>query len=396
MSEQKIAMPETALKKQYSTIIDQMPKRAYEVDGKKLMSPPLLYGRILRISHSQRGDNGVLISTFEKKRFLDPMDWGKRVPGHPVMRSDDNGKTWRTVNEVMDPDHPHFMQYLMPTIFELPCAMGDFPAGTLLMGTVTTHPQEGSYLNLYYSLDTGSTWVFMGALDHGGPAYSGVWEPFFHLAADGTLVCHYCDERNYTFHSQKLVYRTTKDLRHWSLLQDSVACKEPSYRPGMPVVTRLSDGRYFMVYEMVGMEGNPVYCKYSPDGLDWGDPQDFGRRIYSVQGGSLGSSPYCLWVNRGGEKGTLIVSGGFMSAGAAAGGPGHGTDYFVSFDGGETFTQWPHPIPYKDTDHASHTGYSNSYFFWDEGNTLYSINNIGSEDGNDCLMIVAVSQWIDE
>ncbi|MBE5786761.1 MAG: exo-alpha-sialidase [Clostridiales bacterium] len=390
----EVKQHQSALRVQYTSVIDKAPKLMKHHEGKTVYNTASLYGRLIRISHSSQGHNGVLISTFEHRKLdNDPKDTLGRMQGHPVYRSDDDGKSWRMVARILDWEHPHFNVYWMPTIYELPRDMGSFPKGTLIMGAVSTHPEEGSYLRLYYSLNTGSTWFALGTLDHGGHCGKGVWEPFFTMTDDGVLVCHYCDERNCTIHSQKLIYRITRDLENWSFAMDSVACEDPNLRPGMPVVTRLPDGRYFMVYEMVGMEGNPIYCRYSPDGLDWGDPRDPGRRIYSNQGGSLGSSPYCLWVNRGGEKGTLIVSGAFMSAGMPSGGHANGTDYFVSYDLGETFEQWPHPIPYKDSDHASHTGYSNSYFFCDEESKLYSINNPGSKDGICTEMTMAVSLW---
>ncbi|MBE5786762.1 MAG: hypothetical protein E7324_04395 [Clostridiales bacterium] len=387
----------SALNVMYRTIVDSTDKRMLYREEGAVPSFTSAYGRILRVNHSQCGENGVLISTFHQEADPnDPGDTLNRLNGHPIYRSDDNGKTWYLQARILDEEHDHQkMIYTQNTVYELPRDIGPFPAGTLLLGGLAVHKVDGGYMRLYVSRDTGRTWKALGTLDSGEYyEMGGVWEPFFVVLDDGTLVCHYCDGRNRSRQSQKLVYRTTKDLMHWSYQFNSVACADPKLRPGMPVVTRLPDGRYFMVYEMVGMEGNPIYCRYSKDGLDWGDPEDWGRRVVSDQGGSLGSSPYCLWVNRGGEKGTLIVCGAFMSKGQAT--IGTGSDYFVSFDLGETFTQWPHPIPYRGDDFVSHTGYSNSCFFWDEGNILYAINNHGSEDGKKSLMTVAVCDWVEE
>ena len=52
-----------------------------------------------------------------------------------------------------------------------------------------------------------------------------------------------------------------------------------------------------------------VYCRFSKDGVDWGDPAYWGKRIETADGMYLGNMPYCLWVPQGGENGTIIVSG---------------------------------------------------------------------------------------
>ena len=56
-----------------------------------------------------------------------------------------------------------------------------------------------------------------------------------------------------------------------------------------------------------------MHCRYSLDILDWGEVTDEGCIVQTEDGASLGSSPYCLWVERGSVQGALIVSGAFMS-----------------------------------------------------------------------------------
>ena len=383
----------SCLHRLYSTDIDLAPKHIrVNEKNETIRMPANLYGRVTRISHSQTGENGVLLSTFElRQRQDDPEDKLQRRQGHPVYRSEDDGRTWTLITRVRNAEHPEFSTYWMPNIFELPAQVGAYPAGTLLMGGVSGTAEDGSYLQLFVSSDTGRTWQPLGTLEHGGWCGKGVWEPFFVLLEDGTLVCHYCDERQYQRHSQKLICRTTKDLVHWTLAMDTVACDEQTLRPGMPVVTKLPDGRYFMVYEMVGMEGNPIYCRYSPDGLDWGDVRHPGVLVRAENGAALGSSPYCLWVPRGGAQGTLIVSGAFMSAGHSD----TGSDYLVSTDLGATWHTWPHPVPYTQQDHVSHNGYSNSCAFDDKDNRFYAICNRGVvADGCECTaMTIAVCDW---
>src|SRR5262249_34035920 len=42
-------------------------------------------------------------------------------------------------------------------------------------------------------------------------------------------------------------------------------------RPGMPQMTRMANGLYLMVYEVVNSGNADVYCKTSPDAFTWPD-----------------------------------------------------------------------------------------------------------------------------
>lgn len=212
------------MKKLYTADIEVVSKLTRLDEQKQIVRMPSnLYGRIVRISHSSCGENGILLSTFEQRRLPeDPDDKLERQKGHPIFRSEDGGENWELIARVTNEEHEDFTTYWMPNIFELPRAVGKFPQGTLLLGGVSGNEVDGSYLRLYTSFDTGRTWEPLGTLDHGGWCWRGIWEPFFVLLDDGTLVCHYCDERQYKVHSQKLVYRTTKDLLNWSMLKEIV------------------------------------------------------------------------------------------------------------------------------------------------------------------------------
>ena len=370
----------------YRSQIEKAPKvHSHNEKGENTVKPACQYGRLVKIMHSRNGMNGVVLSVFEQ--FGQPAEGEMectRGRGTPVYASCDDGKSWKMISRVSDEEHPEYTTYWMPNLYELPIAMGDFPAGTLLLGNVTVDREEGSWLRLYVSTDSGNTWRALGNLEHGGWVEHGVWEPFFFIAADGRLVCCYCDERTAKAHSQKIVMRWTRDLVSWSMQTDIIAPGDPLLRPGMPVVTRLGDGSYFMVYEIVGIKGNPIYGRCSEDGLTWGDKGDIGTYLVSGDGKALGSSPYCLWVDTG-SRGSLFVSGAFMSKGEST----TGTDYLVSFDGGKHFDTLPHPVPYSQSDHTSHTGYSNSFLYDKEQNRFYAINNPAS-DGDTTAMTVAV------
>ena len=156
---------------------------------------------------------------------------------------------------------------------------------------------------------------------------------------------------------------------NWSEKFECVACADSALRPGMVSVTKMGNGEYFMVYEMVGIHANPIYCKKSTSLDNWGDVSDYGE-IVSATGKTFGSSPYVAWTPAGGDCGTLIVVGKHP----IVGGSDTGTDMFLSFDYGETFVPVDNPIPYS-LDPYERCSYSPSMFVNEEGSTIYYINN---------------------
>ena len=336
------------------------------------IGPGSKYGRILRIEYSLRGDNGRLLAGFERSTpsVSTPPD---DMNGYAVYESCDDGHQWNQIATIFDTVNPETRAVWCHHFFELPRAFGGMEKGTLLCAGISVAKDIGTFVKIYRSCDGGRSFEQIATVDAGGVPGSGLCEPFLELLDDNRLVCYYSDETMFEKHSQKLVYKVSSDAIRWSEKKDIIASATVTARPGMPVVTRLGDGRYFMVYEMVGIEGNPIYCRYSPDGLDWGDPEDIGRVVQSENGARLGSSPYCGWTPFGGGMGTLIVSGAFMCSGSSE----TGSDYFISHDYGQSWYTIPHPIPYSESDHTSHNGYSNSFFFAQGGDKLYSINNRG-------------------
>ena len=193
------------------------------------------------------------------------------MPVFPIYRSTDNGNSWTKISEVADTQNGWGMRW-QPELFELPRAMGGFPAGTILAaGSLrprTTAPPSRS--TLYASTDRGQTWTFVTNIATGGAASdtngnTPVWEPFFLVSGD-KLIVYYSDQRD-PDHGQKIVHQVSTDLRNWGPVVDDVAMPTYSQRPGMPTVTRLPNGNYVMTYEYGGApEGNfAVYYKISSD-----------------------------------------------------------------------------------------------------------------------------------
>lgn len=333
------------------------------------------YPRILQLHHSARGENNVLLATFQEANA----GVGPGRPGYPIYRSEDLGKSWSYVTTVYDPVNTADQQAeWMPHLYELPEDCGTLKKGTILLAgcSVDAAHNTRSCLQLYASKDSGRSWQFLSTIAEGGGLDTGVWEPFLMLV-EGELLCYYSDSTEHTVHSQKLVYRSSPNGLTWGGTVDIVASRKQSDRPGMAIVTRLGDDRYFMVYEMVNNEennGNPVSCKYSQDGKNWGPATSLGSMI-TAGSKALGSAPYCIWSPSGGSMGTLFVCGTFMRSGRSS----TGTDYFISNDYGATWNTLPHPIPYPVS--YSHTGYSSPMALSADGKLLFVLNNPPDPNG---------------
>ncbi len=344
------------------------------------------YGRILVLNNQSKKENDVLLATHCELNagLID------KTPGYPIYRSTDNGKTWKIITRVTDTLTGANSEW-NPNLFELSKPCGEYPAGTVILAACSIDPQhkKESHIRLYSSIDGGYSFDQGVVVASAGGLDEGVWEPFLTQLDDGSLVCYYSDESD-PEHSQKIVYKQSKDGVNWGESVTIVASEIPEERPGMPVVTKLSDGSYFMVYEVVekdGIDGNPIYFKRSSDGLDWGDSSLIGEELLSKNGKkALGSAPYCGWTPVGSKNGTLIVSGTHMRKGKSK----TGADYFISYDNGLTWETIPHIIPYTTADHV---GYSNSFAFSKDGKTMYAINNPQRDDNPDkSKMVVAVAE----
>lgn len=319
------------------------------------------YPTIIQLRHQKNpSDNGKLLVSFEK--------WGDT---YPVFESTDDAKTWQKICTVRDNLNEGYWNEWMPFLYELPADIGSFEKGTIILAATSVYGEgvTDSTITLYSSTDLGRTFTAFCNVDKAGGTDWGVWEPYLIYEEEtGRLFCFYSDDSD-PEHSQKLVYKYTTDLVSWSEKQECVACDDPELRPGMVSVTKMGNGEYFMVYEMVGINANPIYCKTSTSLDDWGDTSDYGR-IVSALGKTFGSSPYAAWTCAGGECGTLVVVGKHPIDGTSK----TGTDMFLSFDYGKTFVPVDNPLPYS-LDPYERCSYSPSLFFSEDGTTLYYVNN---------------------
>ncbi len=367
-----------------STVIE--PYNKYTLpDGKSLVLSFGSYPSITQLNYQANPeDNGKLIAILSTTS----------VPGSDstggagcVMMSEDDGKTWNLIARPDETLWPAlYAQGAMPHIYELPAQVGEMPAGTLLYSynSVTyDNPGGRSILAVWRSFDAGYTWEEYVIIDEAGGRGEGIWEPFMiYCEEDQYLYCFYSDDSD-PDHDQKIVYKRSKDGVNWEgeggkigtgtgkdvEPVDVVAMANPASRPGMPVITKMGNGEYFLVYEYFANglgSACPIYYRTTKNLADWGDPNNAGTLIPD----SKYSSPACAWLDAGGECGVLVVS----SKGASNNG-----HLMVSVDYGKTWKNVKDPhasSPIKGE--GDRVGYSAGMWVGADKKTLYYINSDNS------------------
>lgn len=338
----------------------------------------LAYPRVVRLEHSGEA-NGTLLATFERSlRDGEPSAF-------LIRQSSDDGASWETIATVGDPltdaNHPAESMW-QPFIYEFPTALGDYPAGTLIMvGNMSPQRSHTDFV-LWRSTDHGHTWEFESLLQSGGPSRgaeyggTGIWEPFITLDGEGQLAMYFSDERREQDHAQVLVHMVSPDGgESWSANPDGSTNFEPglvtdvasdvrSDRPGMPTVTTMGDGTMVLAYEMCGDGRNcESFIKTSTDGgQTWGaGPADLGTMVVSSDGRYLGSSPYIAWTPEGGPDGTLLLTG--MRTRLVDGNSFTGEDrqaIFTNRSGGQGEWGWM-PAPFRPVANSAIDGCRASY-----------------------------------
>ncbi len=161
---------------------------------------------------------------------------------------------------------------------------------------------------IFESTDGLKTWDYYSTIVEAGPLKmnngTAIWEAFL-TGENGVLYCFYSSEVGMTKGGgQRFVYRASSDCKTWG--EDVKVCdfeeENPAFRPGMPVVTKMANGKFFMIYEGVNM-GNgymPVYYKITDDIESWRPTErEDGIMPKPFDCGS----PYCTSLT----DGTLVV-----------------------------------------------------------------------------------------
>ena len=236
-----------------------------------------LYPKTVELQYqSDTSLNGSLLVTFEQ-----PAD----LPVFPIYKSTNYGQSWTQISSVSDTANG-IGNRCCAYLYELPQAIGSLAKGTILCAGISAPVSDSeTLLELYKSTDGGVTWSWVSEIAAGG-SYSttAIWEPNL-IVANNTLICYYSDSRD-SAHSQKIVHQTSSDGVTWGSVVNDVALSTYDLRPGMPVVSLLANGDYFMSYEVVNEASDtPTYFKISSDPESW-TATDIGTSL------GTGGSPY--------------------------------------------------------------------------------------------------------
>ncbi|MEE1650329.1 sialidase family protein [Brachybacterium sp. J144] len=246
-----------------------------------------LYPRAIRLAHQGEADDRLLASVVS---FDGPSGYGA------IWESVDGGETFAQVGTVSDEATAGGEGLCCATLYELPRAVGDLPAGTLLWSASVgaDQPDRRMTIRIWASTDVGRTWERIAITAVAANA-GGLWEPEFALADDDTLVLWYCDETDGERHSQKIVQQTSVDGLTWTDREDTIALADPAARPGMPNVRRLSTGDWAMSYEICGPSDHcRTFVRTARDPRNWGPVTARDEIIRAIDGTEPRHTPTLL------------------------------------------------------------------------------------------------------
>jgi hypothetical protein len=201
-----------------------------------------------------------------------------------VARSMDNCRTWKTISTLRDNNRDLDNGEIIR-----------LPNGSLRLAARSVRWQESYRIPVWSSDDGGVTWKHLSEADsnEGSPGSlgnpdQGVYEPDFCLLEDGTLAIFYANEKHVTGHpsfSQIISEKLSMDSgTNWGKeIWVAWDAAKPSDRPGMPVITKMGDGKYLVVFEVVGSHNAEIFCKISADGKTWSS--GIGTQIPGQAGG---------------------------------------------------------------------------------------------------------------
>jgi hypothetical protein len=203
---------------------------------------------------------------------------GVRRTNIGIYRSTDKARTWTKIANIDNGerllDNPHLLR---------------LPNGEVLLATRNWVTHFSYRLSVWRSSDEGAHWtgpVTVAANDSPTSQYVNVSEPWLFLLPDGRVSMMFADatEAGIGFR-QKIAQLTSPDGgRTWPGPRTfPVAVQDDRTRPGMPVVVRMTNGQYMLLFEAGGTDNYYVHYKRSNDGVSWGSPTDQGTRISTSQ-----------------------------------------------------------------------------------------------------------------
>jgi hypothetical protein len=355
--------------------------RAPDVASGQLLAKGTGYASAVRLSQQRDTHaDGRLLLVFEQNG----------TAGIPLYVSEDGGKSWHFMQDVVDQEHPGNAAWQLrwqPHLSEMQRDSGDLKRGTLLLAANATrndakHHVVEEDLQLYASTDLGKTWHYRGSIIRGGghpedKDNHGVWEPNIHVLDDGRMIAYYSSEQHkQEGFNQILAHKLSADGgRTWGEETIDVAMPGGVERPGMAIVTRLADKRYAMNYEDIdGPNNGQIHLKFSQDGLHFGDPADHGIAVQTEGGAWPAACPVTVWFPVGGAQGVIVVSG------ERAGGNGDaaGRSLYWNNNGGRG-PWWEVPAPVQKVTGNIHAGWTQALLQQPDGSYLHITSSSSPE-----------------
>ncbi|WP_432991019.1 RICIN domain-containing protein [Dactylosporangium sp. CA-233914] len=243
-----------------------------------------------RMTRLANGNLLVVYTIYANNGYTHDPNGGNQLQ---IARSTDSGRNWTVLSTLSDPgrdlDNGQLLQ---------------LSNGDVLLAYRSVRWQESYRIEVSRSTNNGAGWTWLSAVDanEGSPGSlgnpdRGVYEPYLQQLPDGSVAIMYANEKHVTespSYAQVISERiSTNNGSSWGGESYSVSdAGNSAARPGMPVWTRMADGRWIVVFEVCGTDNCNGHYKISNDGVSW--PSGLGTTLpFQV------SAPFILALSDG-------------------------------------------------------------------------------------------------